>query len=296
MLQAYNVLRKRMQLKPKQRLWLLAIIFITSFIFLIFISGKIDAELNLQRSRTSYRQTVSVPTNHLVENGFVGAALHDENLAGMQADTPRFKSGSRHDNAPADRHRTISESNDIALSNSHRELSTEIRRRATREIFNRDESGAQHKLEEQFREGGRVAWWQQQRAHTLFQHEQQHSQSLPQQEQLQQFLHQQEEQRGAKHASSNMPAVWLYTLLGADYEGTAQLLPHWLRHYLITLQFSKDRLLIVVNQHSSRPEAAAELAAVQGVLDEWGIDHLLWTGKYSSDAHLKVEDMHVCTA
>jgi hypothetical protein len=85
------------------------------------------------------------------------------------------------------------------------------------------------------------------------------------------------------------PRAWLYTLLGADYEGTAELLPHWLRHYLHTLGFSCERLLVVVNHHSTRPETAAELAAVQRVLEEWGIQHLLWTGRYSSDAHLKVQ-------
>lgn len=82
--------------------------------------------------------------------------------------------------------------------------------------------------------------------------------------------------------------VWLYTLLGADYEGTAELLPHWLGHYLHTLGFSRERLLLVVNHNSSRPEAQAELAAVQRVLAAWGIEHQLWAGRYSSDAHLKV--------
>ena len=83
------------------------------------------------------------------------------------------------------------------------------------------------------------------------------------------------------------PQVWLYTLLGADYEGTAELLPHWLAHYLRTLAFPRERLLVVVNHNSSRAEARAELEAVQRVLTEWGVEHTLWTGRYSSDAHLK---------
>lgn len=52
----------------------------------------------------------------------------------------------------------------------------------------------------------------------------------------------QQEQPGA--GGQEPPVVWLYTLLGADYEGTAELLPHWLRHYLGTLGFSKNRLLV----------------------------------------------------
>lgn len=100
----------------------------------------------------------------------------------------------------------------------------------------------------------------------------------------------QQPERGPPGAAAPAPRVWLYTLVGADYEGSSALLPHWLRHYLVALQFPAHRLLVVVNTNSSRgAEAGAggELARVEGVLQEWGVRYTLWRGRYSSDAHLK---------
>jgi len=82
---------------------------------------------------------------------------------------------------------------------------------------------------------------------------------------------------------------WLYTLLGADYEGTSALLPHWLDHYLHRLKYDPTRLLVLVNHNSTRPESKEEAAKVFSILKERDIPYRLWTGRYSSDAHLKIK-------
>jgi hypothetical protein len=93
------------------------------------------------------------------------------------------------------------------------------------------------------------------------------------------------------------PNVWLYSLIGADYHGTASLLRHWLRHYL-RLGFHKENFVLVLNHNSSRAEAVAESRRVRSVLGEFGMAYTEWRGVYSSDAHLKVRAirhfMHPC--
>jgi hypothetical protein len=82
---------------------------------------------------------------------------------------------------------------------------------------------------------------------------------------------------------------WLYTLIGADYPGTADLLPHWLGHYLGPLGFARDRLIVVVNNNSTRPEAVEEFRRVKELLELWQVPYSLWLDRYSSDAHLKIK-------
>lgn len=96
-------------------------------------------------------------------------------------------------------------------------------------------------------------------------------------------------QQAAQAATAPPARHWLYTLVGADYEGAAALLPHWLDHYLGPLEFDPERLLVVVNHNSTRPAAAAEYAAVVRVLRARGIPFQPWLERYSSDAHLSVK-------
>lgn len=82
---------------------------------------------------------------------------------------------------------------------------------------------------------------------------------------------------------------WLYTLVGSDYEGSAAMLPHWLDHYLLTLGYNKDKLILVINHNTTRPASESEASAVISILEGRDIPFIMWKDRYSSDAHLKIK-------
>ncbi|GAB4814553.1 hypothetical protein N2152v2_001599 [Parachlorella kessleri] len=77
--------------------------------------------------------------------------------------------------------------------------------------------------------------------------------------------------------------IWLYSLVPADYDG-AGVLPHWLRHYL-GLGIRPANFLLLVN-HNPAKYTSEGLEAVTQVLQDFGVQHRVWRGQYSSEQHL----------
>ena len=78
--------------------------------------------------------------------------------------------------------------------------------------------------------------------------------------------------------------MWVYTLVAADYDGAA-LLPHFINYY--HQQGVGYRRLLVMVHHTPGRYSRAGLDAVRGVCMGYHVECRVWTGQFSSEAHLE---------
>ena len=85
-----------------------------------------------------------------------------------------------------------------------------------------------------------------------------------------------------KHYKGHL-RVWAFTSIAADYDG-ATILRHWLHHYL-DLGIKPENFLVVVNSKSGK--RTKEVNECTHMLDEKGIEYVLWLSQYSSEVMYK---------